>query len=122
MQTLRILVCGGRNWTNRASIFSQLQLLRKLHIGPITVIEGGANGADTLAKSCAWQLQMNVEEYQADWTQYGKAAGPKRNQTMLDTGIHRVLAFHPDLSKSKGTKDMVTRAARAGITVNIFTE
>jgi len=119
---MRVLVCGDRNWTNRASIYSQLQLLRKLHVGPITVIEGGANGADTLAKSCAWQLQMDVEEYPADWARFGKSAGPKRNQLMLDTGIHKVLAFHPDLSKSKGTKDMVNRAAQAGVPVFIFTE
>jgi len=119
---MRVLVCGDRNWTNRASIYTQLYLLRQLHIGPITVIEGGANGADKLAASCAWQLQMNVEEYRADWSHFGKAAGPKRNQAMLDTGIHLVLAFHPDLSKSKGTKDMTNRAAQAGVTVKIFTE
>jgi hypothetical protein len=91
-------------------------------VGPITVIEGGANGADLLARSCATQLGMDVEEYAAEWSRYGKAAGPRRNQAMLDSAIHQVLAFHPDLSKSKGTRDMVQRAAQAGVPVHIFTE
>jgi hypothetical protein len=67
-------------------------------------------------------LGLRVEEYPAQWHRYGQAAGPIRNQEMLKTGIHLVLAFHPNLSESKGTKDMVTRAASAGVPVHIFTE
>jgi len=119
---MRVLVCGDRNWTNRASIYRELLELRKKHVGPITVIAGGCRGADTLATSCAWQLNMDVEEYPANWGTQGRAAGPIRNQLMLKTGIHLVLAFHPNLSESKGTKDMVNRAASAGVPVHIFTE
>mgnify|MGYP001615970522 CR=1 FL=1 len=42
---------------------------------------------------------------------------------MLDYGKPDiVLAFHSDLSKSKGTKDMVRRSQEAEIPVYIFTE
>lgn len=44
------------------------------------------------------------------------AAGPRRNQQMLDEGKPLlVLAFHDDIKSSRGTKDMVSRAKRAGI-------
>jgi hypothetical protein len=55
------------------------------------------------------------ESYPADWATHKRAAGPIRNQQMLDTGIDLCIGFHPDITKSKGTKDMLTRASKAGI-------
>lgn len=55
----------------------------------------------------------------ADWNKYGKVAGPIRNSEMLKLhpDIDLVLAFHDDLSESKGTRDMVHKAQKAGIEV-----
>jgi len=40
---------------------------------------------------------------------------------MLDEGKPTyVLAFHDNLAESKGTKDMVTRAKKAGIPVEVW--
>lgn len=50
----------------------------------------------------------------ADWSKYGKAAGPMRNQKMLDE-------YKPDLVVAlpggRGTADMVSRARVAGVEV-----
>jgi len=55
-----------------------------------------------------------VVPYKADWHLHGKAAGPKRNQRMLDHGRpKRVIAF----PGGKGTADMVDRARVAGVDV-----
>jgi hypothetical protein len=82
------------------------------------MINGLARGADQMAVDWADAHDIWVEGYPAQWTQQGRAAGPIRNQQMLDEGRPElVLAFHDNLDESKGTKDMVTRARKAGITV-----
>ena len=120
MIRIRVLVCGDRNWTDLKAI--QLRLNRLLDETEefITVVEGEARGADTLGRQAAEELGIKVEAYPADWQQYGRAAGPIRNQQMLDSGIDLVLAFHHNLDKSKGTADMVRRVRRAGIEVEVI--
>ncbi len=113
---MRVLVCGDRNWSGIDPIKRELMLA-----APSVVIEGEARGADTLARKAAEELGIPVEPYPANWTKYGRAAGVLRNQQMLDEGKpDLVLAFHPDISKSKGTADMVRRAKKAGIRTYVF--
>lgn len=109
----RVLVCGDRNWTNGRLIREHLQVL-----GAEVVIEGEASGADSLARKAAEELGLEVVPFPANWKKFGRAAGPIRNQLMLDEGKPTyVLAFHNDIEHSKGTKDMVARARKAHIPV-----
>lgn len=112
---MRLLICGSRDWTNKQLIKKELiELLETTKIE--VIIHGGCRGADLLAGEVAKELNIPVEEYLADWKKHGKSAGPKRNQQMLDEGKPTfVLAFHDDIDESKGTKDMVLRAKKAGI-------
>ena len=87
----------------------------------LITVEGGAKGADSLARMVAGQLQIECREYPANWKLYGKAAGSKRNQQMLDSeSPDLVIAFHPDVENSKGTKDIINRAKNRGITVIVY--
>lgn len=114
---LRVLVCGSRDFADRFHMREALAALpRDL---AITIIHGGARGADALADKAARELGFAVEEYQADWHKHGRAAGPLRNQRMLDEGKpDRVIAF--PLPGSIGTWDMVRRARKAGIAVDVI--
>lgn len=108
---IRVLVCGDRKWTDKAMIRI---VLRRL-IPPVTIIHGAARGADTLAGEVAYELGFTVERYPADWTKYGRAAGPIRNKEMLTHGRpDYVIGFHDDLRHSRGTADMKRQAERAG--------
>lgn len=114
---MRVLVCGDRAWSDRAPIEREL---RGLPEGTV-VIHGGCRGADRLAGQVASELSFGVEEFPAEWHRYGRAAGPIRNRRMLEEGKpDLVLAFHPDLSRSRGTRDMVDRARKAGVEVRVF--
>jgi hypothetical protein len=117
---MRILVCGDRRWT-AASVMTRAMLE---HVKPgDVIIEGDANGADKMAGKLASGMDgVCVEVYPAQWSKYGRAAGPKRNQQMLNTGIDKVLAFHNNILASRGTADMIRRARKAGIPTFIFTE
>ena len=115
---MTVLCCGDRNWSHWASVWTALRGL-----GPNTVIvHGAARGADSMCGYVAERLGYPVRKFPADWDKHGKAAGPIRNRQMLSGNpeIGLVLAFHDDLSKSRGTKDMVTCARSAGIPVNVI--
>ena len=50
-----------------------------------------------------------MERYPADWDRHGRQAGVIRNRQMITEGNpNLVVAFHADIERSKGTKDMVT--------------
>ena len=107
-----VLVTGDRDWNNYDSIRTELE---KLPSGS-AVVHGACRGADRIAGEIAEELGLEPRPYPADWRRYRGGAGPIRNQQMLDEEpeISLVLAFHPDLTKSKGTKDMVERSEKAG--------
>lgn len=117
---MRVLICGDRNWANRDAIWDAI--LKYCKPGD-TIIHGAARGADSIAGEIGNMMasKLTVLPFPADWAQYGKAAGPIRNQQMLIEGKpDEVWAFHDDLPNSKGTKDMVTRAEKAGVRVRKF--
>lgn len=106
---MRVLVCGGRKYGDAAEVNRALNEL------PVSlVIEGGASGADLLAKLWAQSNCVPCETYEADWDKYGKTAGPIRNQRMIDEGKPEVVVALPG---GPGTADMVRRARAAGIKV-----
>lgn len=105
---MRLLVCGDRNWTDKEIIRAALQ-----KYDPEVVIEGEAPGADLLAREVALELGIDVVAFPANWTKYGKAAGPIRNGRMLKEGRPDfVLALHNDLRRSRGTIDMIRQTLR----------
>lgn len=113
---MRVLVCGGRNYTNREAIFGALHALAEQH-GWLTVIEGGAAGADWLAGEWARLCYHGLVTIEADWKKHGNAAGPIRNEQMLtSTKPDMVLAF----PGGRGTADMIARARKAGVEVHIY--
>ena len=114
MSQLRVLVCGDRHWQSERSIAARLRKLPP----DTTVIHGCARGADRIAGKVAQELGLEVEEYPAMWDVYGRRAGPIRNKQMLVEGKPElVIAFHPDLRKSKGTKNMLHLATVAGVRI-----
>jgi hypothetical protein len=142
MKDLRVLVCGSRDWAYdgppRYKLAEPLcdyesldaKLIRAtLHwftVDPdvldLTVIEGGASGADSVAWKWAEALtdwgyaHYHHEHYRAQWELHGKAAGPIRNRQMLEEGRpDLVLAFTHDLDASRGTKNMVELARKNNI-------
>ncbi len=111
-----VLVCGSRKWRDRKKIMDRLKQLPMICL----IMEGGCEGADKISRICALKIGHDVVEIPANWNGRGKAAGPFRNDIMVSSGPELVLAFHKDIRKSKGTKDCVNRAKKAGIPVEII--
>jgi len=110
------LIGGDRNWTDSETIEN---FIRSLPPDTI-IIHGNSRGADKIAERKAKEHGLTVRGYSADWNQYGRAAGPIRNKRMLLEGRpDRVVAFHDDLSKSRGTADMLRQAEKKGVASEI---
>ena len=108
---MKILVCGGRNFHDTPEIAKILDQYREMSC----LIQGGAKGADRLAKKYAEVRGIPVITMDANWDFYNKAAGPIRNGWMLDfCQPDIVIAF----SGGRGTQDMVDQAIANGIPVD----
>ena len=113
---MRILITGSRHYSDYDTIKNALMFALELP-SEITVIHGGASGADQLARRAAKELSFIEEVHPADWS-LGKKAGPLRNQEMVDLGADICLAF--PLADSRGTYDCINRAKLADIPVKIY--
>lgn len=106
MWNTRVLVSGGRQYKNRNLVYAALERIYNKTIGTMTVIEGGATGADSFAgewaKSNAHRGVIHICE-EADWDKYGNSAGMKRNKAMADLIPDLCLAF----KGGKGTLNMI---------------
>jgi len=124
---MRVLVCGGRNFTNRALLYSTLDAIAtqyKLWAEPdaygntlplgLVIISGGARGADRIAVDYAMVNWTGFKEFPADWKKYGKSAGHIRNRQMLVEGKPDLVVAFPG---GRGTANMVAQARCANIPV-----
>jgi len=116
-----VVVYGGREYRKEEVLFDALdQCLmqceaRDLHL---TVVQGGARGADRIARRWAEYQDGAVTGIteEADWgappPHHNRGAGFKRNQTMIDK-------HQPDYFISvpggNGTADMAKRCKAAGV-------
>ncbi len=112
----KVLVCGGRNYTNKGVVF---RFLDDFHAKrPINqLIEGDCRGADRLAGEWAVSRGVPLRTFPVtpgEWDTLGKAAGNIRNQRMLDQGFPNVIIAFPG---NNGTADMCRRARRKRLEV-----
>jgi hypothetical protein len=114
---MKILIVGSRDWQDTYIIFWRIRKLLEDYGDDITIISGGARGADRIAAFWCKTLEINLIEVHANWKKYGRAAGPIRNKLMLDMNPDLVIAFHEDLENSKGTKNTVDEAEKRGFKV-----
>jgi hypothetical protein len=101
--TAVILVTGSRNWTDSAKIREKLDFAtQEMTEQDILLVQGGCRGADTLAKNIALEKGWKVHTEPALWSVHKRAAGPIRNQKMIqDFQPHYAFAFV--MPGSKGT-------------------
>jgi len=117
-----VLVFGGRHFDREEILFHALDLVLmqcEARAVNLTILQGGAPGADQLARDWASYQDGDVEliTENAEWQRLGRSAGPKRNQAMLDK-------YNPDyyvaMPGGPGTADMTQRCKTAGIPGAIY--
>lgn len=112
-----VLVCGGREYKNLGLVDSVLT--EYAHDNGIDLlVEGGARGADRMAREWAERSGVQFATVPALWDYYRRhggygRAGPIRNRAMLLIRPSLVIAF----PGGNGTADMVDAAGAAGVQV-----
>lgn len=126
MTAHRVLVTGSRDWTDAETVYAALN--NELTIASesgnymyMVIIHGACpSGADLLASNWVKGVQNQPfpvfeSAHPANWTVNGKAAGPMRNQMMVDLGADICLAF--PTPESRGTIHCMRAAEKSGIPV-----
>lgn len=120
----RILVTGSRDFDDDELMLKALLWARQTFnpdgLDRITLVHGGARGADLIASDWAPALGFSQEEHPAYWNNHGKAAGHIRNWEMVKAGADICLAF--PLGESRGTRGCMKLAEAEGILVVNVTE
>ena len=114
---MKVLVCGSRTYNNESRVRARLSQLPK----GTMIIEGCARGADTIAGRFADDYGYPHIRVAANWEVYGKAAGIRRNEWMLDLEPDLVIAFTPGIKSSKGTSHCIYEARKRDIPVEVIT-
>lgn len=114
MRELRILVTGSRTLTD-ANLVARVLERAADGAGSVTLVHGGARGADALAERYGRARGWSIERHNADWERFGKAAGMIRNSEMVRRGADVCVAF--PVGESRGTRHAMRLAGRAGIPV-----
>ena len=135
---MRILVTGSRDWASYLDVYNAIRLFAsdENHDSDVTIVHGGAHGADEIAGQIARDLGMVEEVHPANWDDCGDNCGPehwrrrydntpycpragyKRNALMVNLGADVCLAFIRNGSKGAG---MTARMAeKAGIPVHRY--
>lgn len=82
----------------------------------IEIVSGGAKGADQLGEKFAKENGYKLTQFLPNWERDGKKAGVYRN-TLMARYADILIAFWD--GKSKGTKDMITKAQNIGLIVMV---
>jgi len=121
-QPLKIIIAGSRNFSSQdfETLYERMDHLTQNH-EHIEVVSGTARGADSCGEDWAAdrrnQKDIWISRWPADWRQYGKSAGYKRNEQMA-AYADALVAFWD--GKSKGTKHMIKIANEQGLDVRVI--
>jgi hypothetical protein len=121
---MRIIIAGSRNMTDYSLMkltWTEYIQRHGLKAEELTIISGGAAGADKLAERLAKETGIACRIMKADWEAHGKSAGQIRNNAMAKAAgpapDGRLLAYWD--GESPGTEGMIRSAKRAGLHVEI---
>lgn len=115
----RVLFTGSRTWEDEIAVFHVLYAIEQAveyASWPMTLVHGAYPwGLDNMASRMVYgRPRPWIEEpHPADWPRFGRAAGPIRNQLMVNLGADACFGFR--LQSSRGTTDCLTKARIAGI-------
>ncbi len=111
LPTKRVVIAGCRDYNNydEAKEYIDFCLSNIRKENEIVILSGCASGADAIGERYAKENGFLVEKHPADWKTYGKSAGPRRNQQMVDI-CDFVICFWDE--KSRGTRSIIEYAKK----------
>jgi hypothetical protein len=119
---MNIAIIGSRTFLDYNTLKQKLDEFvsqQQLSFSDITIVSGGAKGADSLAEMYANENYTKLIVFKPDWEKFGRGAGYRRNVDIINNA-DIVFAFWD--GASKGTKhsiDIAEKQGKAVITVEV---
>lgn len=117
---MNVAIVGSRDFEDQFVVGQAVLRLTEKH-PDLTIVSGGARGADTIAETIARRLRIPLIIHLPDWNLHGKSAGFKRNDLIV-RDADMVVAFYAPGPRSKGTQHTIIAAHLKGIPVYIYHE
>lgn len=107
---MKTIIAGSRNIYQYLLI---VEAIKESGFQITEVVSGCAKGVDELGERWARENSVPLKFFPAQWTEHGRAAGPRRNQQMAEYAEALVAVTNG----SKGTADMIAKARARGLKV-----
>lgn len=106
---MKTIIAGGKNYYFN---YKDIEILDNLKHTISEVVSGGAKGADSEGEKWAIANNIPLKVFKADWSKYGRAAGPIRNKQMAEYADAVIL-----FPGGSGTDNMYANAVKAGLKI-----
>lgn len=113
----KVIVAGSREGFEEGQVWAALSHELVEDIPELEIVSGGARGVDSFGESWAYEANVDIKRFPADWRTYGKKAGFLRNVDM-SRYADRLIAFWD--GESKGTEHMIKVMADIKKPVTIY--
>ena len=115
----KIIIAGGRNFNDYELLEKEVSgFLKTLDIDSgLEIVSGGAKGVDAMGERFAQENNFAVKLFPAEWSKYGRGAGPKRNKQMAEYATHLIVFWN---GESRGTKSMIMLAKKNNLNVTVI--
>lgn len=122
MSAFKVIIAGSRKYDDYDTLREKCDtILSKKLTDPniqVIIVSGCASGADFLGERYAAERGLQIERHPADWKQYGRSAGPRRNAEMAAVA-DALIAFPKQGEANKGTLNMIGIAKAKGLLIRI---
>jgi hypothetical protein len=115
---MRVIIAGSRTIIDYKLIASHIEETA-FHIPITSIVSGTARGVDRLGEEWARRNGVKVTRYPANWKQFGRAAGYRRNEEMARNADAAIIIWD---GISKGTKHMIKLAKSHNLRTFIYIE
>lgn len=113
---MKIIIAGGRDYSDYKKLCSVCDNVMR-NLKKVEIVSGVAKGADSLGERYAKEHDIPIKQFPADWAEYGKAAGYRRNSDMADYA-DALIAFWD--GTSRGTHHMIDLAKANKLKIRII--
>lgn len=110
----RVIIAGPRDYFNKEKVYTAI---KEAGFFITEVVSGGAEGVDRLGEEWSKEHNVRIKHFKADWSKYGKSAGPVRNAQMAEYA-DALIAVVPYFSK--GTANMIKQATQMGLETFVY--
>lgn len=119
----RVIIAGGRAFNDIQLLTRKCDaIMSKIEQGNVTIVSGGAKGADTLGEDYAKYKKdggknYSIMRFPANWDKFNKPAGILRNACMSWYATHCIVFWD---GSSRGTKSMIDIATSDGLPTRVI--